>query len=59
MTSLFMIALVRAVGTHTKQVCAQALLNLVGGECVELLIREGVVRALATLSFLECEVTQV
>lgn len=59
MTSLFMIALVRAVGTHTKQVCAQALLNLVGGDCVEQLIREGVVRAFATLSFLECEVTQV
>jgi len=59
MTSLFMIALVRAVGTHTKQVCAQALLNLVGGDCVEQLIREGVVKAFATLSFLECEVTQV
>ena len=59
LSSILMVALVRAVGVSTKQVCAKALLNLLAGACTDRLISDGVVGAFATLSFVDCKETHV
>jgi len=53
--ALLMIALVRAVSTRTKEICARALLNLLNDGTIDEVLEEGAVQAFATLCNLDSE----
>ena len=53
--ALLMIALVRAVSTRTKEICARALLNLLNDSTIDEVLEEGAVQAFATLCSLDSE----
>jgi len=53
--ALLMIALVRAVTTQTREVCARALLNLITEETTARVIDDGITQGLASLCGLDSE----
>lgn len=54
--ALLMIALVRAVTTQTREVCARALLNLITEESTARVIDDGITQGLASLCGLDSEI---
>ncbi len=53
--ALLMIALVRAVTTQTREVCARALLNLITEETTAQVVKDGITQGLASLCGLDSE----
>ena len=53
--ALLMIALVRAVTTQTKEICARAIFNLVTPQTLEYCLEEGVVQSMASLCNINTE----